>query len=88
MKIVQITGIITIVTALTGLGWWGSETFAKSDEVALVATKAEIAMDGYIENLQAELTLLESKPNKTAYDRDRIKYLRGKIERLKKIRDL
>jgi len=89
MKISQISAIIGLIIPLAGAGWWASETLAgKADkeDVRIVAAKADTALDTQIEYLIAKVTRLEQKKYKSRYDIEEIKYLRGQIERLRKLR--
>lgn len=56
------------------------------DDLVVVAVKADTAIDRQMEDLIARITYLDSKPHKTAEERDQLKYLREQLERVRRIR--
>lgn len=83
-----LTAVIALIGAIVAPTLYVHNTFAKADELQVAESKANYAMDLQIEELQAQIIRLEAKRNKTADDRDMLKYLREKLERLKKMRNL
>lgn len=88
MDIKTLSVALGIITTISGATWFAATTFAKESDLRLATTKAEVALDISIDSLTAKLALLEAKPNKTAYDIAKIKYLQDEITRLRKLRSL
>ena len=86
MNLATLSTAAGLVTALSGAGWWAATTLADKDDVIVVATKADFALDKHAESLLAQINRLELKPNKTADDRQQLQYLRDELERLRQIR--
>ena len=53
---------------------------------AVVAVQAATALDQQMDDIVARISYLDRKPNKTADERDQLKFLREQLERLRKIR--
>ena len=49
-------------------------------------SKANVALDRQMEAVIAQIARLEAKQNKTADDRDQLRYLREQLKNLRKIR--
>ena len=80
------------VTLVTG-GWAAHETIATKQDVAdvdervmIAASQAQFALDQQIEDVAAKIARLEAKPNKTAADIENLRYWRGVLQRLRRIR--
>lgn len=86
-------GMVVFAAAGTIVGSvWGASTYvqtlATKNDLVVVQAQAQTALDQQMEDIMARLARLESKPNKTADDRDQIKYLRDQLERLRRIRSI
>lgn len=88
MKITDMKVIIALCLTIGGAGYTIAKTFATTDDLATVKMLAAVGVEAEIKNYMKELTLLESKPNKSAYEIARIKYLQEQIARLTKLRSL
>ena len=91
IKLTDMKVIIGLCILIGGAGFTTANILAgKADktDVKLASTKAEVALDISIESMQAKLVLLETKPNKTAYDIAKIKFLQDEIKRIRKLRSL
>lgn len=85
--------ILAVVVTSLALGGWKAHTFvteelASKDEVIVAGTQAQTALDIQMRHLIAQISRLEEKRNKNADEREQLKYLRGELERLRKIRSL
>jgi Na+-transporting methylmalonyl-CoA/oxaloacetate decarboxylase gamma subunit len=92
--------VFAVLGTISGAVWGVSEyaqKFAKHDEVTtatksiredltVVAAQATTALDQQMEDLIARIAYLDRKPNKTAEERDQLKYLRDQLERLRRTR--
>ena len=69
---------------------WGASAylqgFATRDELIVVQAQVQTTLDTQMEDLMARIAHLEAKPKKTQQDRDQINYLRGQLDRLRKLR--
>ena len=86
-------GMVIFAAAGTVIGsvWAASEyvqTFATKNELVVVQAQAQTALDQQMEDIMARIARLENKRNKTADDRDQIKYLRDQLDRLRRIRSI
>jgi hypothetical protein len=86
-------GMVVFAAAGTVVGsvWAASEyvqTLATKNELVVVQAQAQTALDTQMEDIMARIARLEAIRNKTADDRDQIKYLRDQLERLRKMRSI
>jgi septal ring factor EnvC (AmiA/AmiB activator) len=86
--IFSILGVL--VTSLAFGGWKASQfienELASKNELIVVQVQAQTALDQQMEGLIAQIDRLDRKLNKSADERDQLKYLRDQLERLRKIR--
>ena len=83
--------IFMALGTIAGSVWGASayvQTFATKNDLVVVQAPAQPALDQQMEDVMARLARLEGKRNKTADDRDQIKYLRDQLERLRRIRSI
>ena len=69
---------------------WGASTFVQTlatrDELVVVQAQVQTTLDLQMESIIAQIARLEAKQPKTQDDRDQINYLRGQLDRLRKMR--
>ena len=89
MNISALSTAVGLVVTLGGGGFWVANTIAtKADkeDVLIVATQTQFALDKQIESLLAQINKLEAKKVKTEDDRDQIRYLREEVKRTREIK--
>ena len=91
----HMTGLIATILGTTvmalALGGWSAHGFVQSlatkEEVLLAGGKADYVLDRQIEALVAQIAQLERKVNLTPSELNQLNYLRGQLDRMRKVRD-
>jgi hypothetical protein len=88
MNLPTLVTVLTLVTTLSGAGWYARETLATKGDVVVAASKAETALDLQMEALISKIAQLDSKVGKTQEELEQLRYWRQQLERLRKMRGL
>lgn len=88
-----IWGILGTLVAGLAFGGWKAANFvheelASKNEVIVAQAQAQTALDLQMEDLMERIARLEAKKNKTEEDRRQITFLRGQLERVRKMRSI
>lgn len=88
-----IWGILgSMVFGLAFGGWQASQfvnkELASKNEVIVAQAQAQTALDLQMEDLMERIARLEAKTKKTAEDQRQITFLRGQLERVRKMRSI
>jgi len=89
MNIATLLGALTLITTISGGTWYVSENFARQDDLVVVASKADYALDKQMEYLLSQINRLDSKARAgkaTEYDMEQIRYMREELKRLRALR--
>jgi len=89
LNITTLLGALTLITTISGGTWYVSENFARQDDLVVVASKADYALDKQMEYLLSQINRLDSKARAgkaTEYDMEQIRYMREELKRLRALR--
>ena len=86
MNIATLSAIVGLLGTVGGGGIWLATTYATNEELQVVASKAEYALDKQMELILTQINRLEAKKNKTQDDYEQLRYLRSELKRLREIR--
>jgi hypothetical protein len=86
---IKLATVLTLITMVVGATLWVTYehgTFAKAEEVIVVKSKADAALDELSESMLKRIAFYERKKNKTADEIDFVNHLRDRYRDLKNMR--
>jgi len=89
MTLGSISAAVALLASLSGGVWWVATEVAMKDDLVVVASKADYALDKQMEYLLSQINRLDAKARAreaSQYDMEQLRYLREELKRLRALR--